>query len=150
MQIYRFIFLSQTPGKPFAIPKGIFSDSVDLYWEKSEKKVDYYQIRYKTRNGQEKWKSAETGDDQNKITITGLMANTIYIFQVRRVFQDQEGKYGPASDDVCTTESLATYLLEFAEHVANVNPKKYQLLVEELKDSRNPDAKTKQVILGKF
>lgn len=112
--------------------------------------MDYYQIRYKTRNGQEKWKSAETGDDQNKITITGLMANTKYIFQVRRVFQDQEGKYGPASDDVCTTESLATYLLEFAEHVANVNPKKYHLLVEELKDSRNPDAKTKQVILGKF
>lgn len=112
--------------------------------------MDYYQIRYKTRNGQEKWKSAETGDDQNKITITGLMANTKYIFQVRRVFQDQEGKYGPASDDVCTTESLATYLLEFAEHVANVNPKKYQLLVEELKDSRNPDAKTKQVILGEF
>lgn len=129
---------------------GIFSDSVDLYWGKSEKIVDYYQIRYKTRNGQEKWKFTETDDDQNKITITGLMANTNYIFQVRRVFQDQEGKYGPASDDVCTTESLATYLHGIAKQVANGNPNKYQLLVEELKDSRNPDAKTKQVILGKF
>lgn len=76
------------------------------------------------------------------------MANTNYVFQVRRVFQDQEGKYGPVSDDVRTTESLATYLLGFAKQVANESPKKYQLLVEELKDSRNPDAKTKQVILG--
>lgn len=61
------------------------------------------------------------------------MANTKYIFQVRRVFQDQEGKYGPASDDVRTNESLATYLPGFAKHVANGNPQKYQLLVEELK-----------------
>lgn len=78
------------------------------------------------------------------------MANTNYIFQVRRVFQDQEGKYGPASDDVRTTESLATYLLGFAKQVADGNPKKYQLMMEELKDSRNSDAKTKQVILGKI
>lgn len=78
------------------------------------------------------------------------MANTKYVFQVRGVYQDQEGKYGLVSDDVSTTESLATYLLEFSKEVCKGNPSKYQLLVEELKHSRNTEAKTKQVILGRF
>lgn len=78
------------------------------------------------------------------------MANTKYVFQVRGVYQDQEGKYGLVSDDVSTTESLATYLLDFSTKVEEGNPSKYQLWVEELKHSRNTQAKTKQVILGRF
>lgn len=78
------------------------------------------------------------------------MANTKYVFQVRGVYQDQEGKYGLVSDDVSTTESLATYLLEFSTKIEEGDPSKYQLLVEELEKSRNTEAKTKQVILGRF
>lgn len=96
------------------------------------------------------WKFANTDTDQNKITITGLMANTKYVFQVRSVNQDQEGKYGPESNDVLTAESLSTSLLDFSKLVNNGIPSKYQLLVKELENSRNIDAKTKQVILGKF
>lgn len=54
-----------TPGQPIALE--IHSDSVDLQWAKSEKRVDYYQIRYKTRDGKANWKFAKTDTDQSKI-----------------------------------------------------------------------------------
>lgn len=112
--------------------------------------VDYYQIRYKSRDGQDKWKIVQTDDDQSQITITGLMANTKYVFQVRGVFQDQEGIYGYENDDIQTTESLATHLQEYSILVSDGNPPIYQLLTEEIQFSRNDRAKTKQVVLGKF
>lgn len=87
----------------------ILSDMVVLFWTKSEDQVDYYQIRFKSKGGQEKWTIAETDADQNQTTISRLMANTVYVFQVRGVYQDQEGSYGPANDDVKTAESLTTY-----------------------------------------
>lgn len=128
---------------------GIHSDSVDLQWAKPENSVDYYQIRYRTKDGKDKWKFAKTDTDQSKITINGLMANTKYVFQVRTVYQDQEGQYGPQSNDVLTAESPSTSLLDFSEQVRDGNPAIYQLLVKELRHSRNVDAKTKQLILGK-
>lgn len=124
-------------------------DSVVLFWKKSEEKVDYYQIRFKSKGGQEKWKFAVTDVDQNQLTINGLMADTTYIFQVRGVFDDQEGRYGPANDAVKTNESLATYLLNFSVRLTDMNPPKYQLFAKELKQSRNYVAKTRTVILGK-
>lgn len=135
------------PGQPIA--KEIRSDSIDLFWDKSDK-VDYYQIRFKTKDGKEKWKIVETDNDQSEITITGLVANTKYVFQVRGVYQDQKGKYGLMSDDVLSTESIATYLQKISTKVAEGNPSEYQLFVKELKGSRNTNAKTKQVILGKL
>lgn len=128
---------------------GIHSDSVDLQWAKPENSVDYYQIRYKTKDGKDEWKFAKTDTDQSKITITGLMANTKYVFQVRTVYQDQEGQYGPQSNDVLTAESPSTSLLDFSKQVRDGNPAIYQLLAKELRHSRNVDAKTKQLILGK-
>lgn len=121
-----------------------------MFWTKPEEKVDYYQIRYKSKGGQEKWKFAETDADQNQITIAGLMADTVYVFQVRGVFQDQEGGYGPTNDTVKTAESLATFLLKFSLLVDNGNPPKYQLVTEELKQARNRNAKTRKLILGKW
>lgn len=73
----------------------------------------------------------------------------IHVFQVRGVFQDQEGNYGPASDDVETAESLTTYLLRSSINVASGNPPKYQLMAQELKPSRNSSVKTRKLILGK-
>lgn len=78
------------------------------------------------------------------------MANTVYVFQVRGVYQDHEGSYGPANDDVTTAESLATYLLRSSINVASGNPPKYQLMAQELRSSRNTSAKKKRkLILGK-
>lgn len=62
---------------------------VVLFWAKSEDHVDYYRIRYKSKGGKEQWTFAKTDADQNQKTITGLMADTVYIFQVRGVFQDR-------------------------------------------------------------
>lgn len=87
--------------------------------------------------------------DQNCITISRLLANTWYIFQVREVLHGQEGRYGPLSDAVKTTESPATYLLERSLLVAHGHPSKYRLSVEELNASRNLVAKTRKFILGK-
>lgn len=77
------------------------------------------------------------------------MANTCYVFQVRGVFHGQEGRYGPLSDAVKTTESPATHFLECSLLVAHGHPSKYRLSVEELNASRNPVAKTRKFILGK-
>lgn len=62
-----------------------------------------------------------------------MLANTWYIFQVREVLHGQEGRYGPLSDAVKTTESPATYLLERSLLVAHGHPSKYRLSVEEQK-----------------
>lgn len=78
------------------------------------------------------------------------MANTKYVFQVRSVYQDQEGQYGPESNDVLTAESASTSLLNSSKQVSNGIPPKYQLFVEELENSRNINAKTKQIVVGKF
>lgn len=77
------------------------------------------------------------------------MPNTKYVFQVQLVYQDQEGQYGP-SNDVLTAESASTSLLDSLKQVSYAIPQKYQLFVKELENSRNIDARTKQVILGKF
>lgn len=122
---------------------------VVLFWAKSEDHVDYYRIRYKSKGGKEQWTFAKTDADQNQKTITGLMADTVYIFQVRGVFQDREGSYGPANEDVKTAESLATHLLRSSINVASGNPPIYQLMAQELKSSRNRSAKTRKLILGK-
>lgn len=76
------------------------------------------------------------------------MANTKYVFQVRGVFQDQEGSYGPANDDIQTPESLATKLLKYSNRIGNGDPSIHQLLATELQDSRNTTAKTRKLVLG--
>lgn len=91
-----------------------------------------------------------TESKQNEITISGLMANTTYVFQVRTVFEDQEGRYGPQSDDVLTSESLATKLLKFSVLVKQGNPPMYRLLTQELARSRNQSAKTRKLELGEL
>lgn len=78
------------------------------------------------------------------------MANTTYVFQVRGVFQDQEGRYGCKNDEIQTLESLATHLKQSSIKVTDGNPPTYQLLTEEIRYSRNDLAKTKQVVLGMF
>lgn len=50
---------------------------VVLVWTKSKDQVDYYQIRYKSKDGQEMWKIAETDAAQKQTTISKLMANTV-------------------------------------------------------------------------
>lgn len=135
---------SRTPGKPKALK--IYSDSVDLVWPKTEENVKYYQIYYKNRDGQEN--IVKTDTDHNQFTITGLAANTKSIFKVRGVFHDQEGQYGPMNDNIQTKIPFALHLLESAKLVADGNPAKYHLSSQELKESRNSDAKTKTLVLG--
>lgn len=77
------------------------------------------------------------------------MANTEYSFQIRGVFGDQEGQYGPINDDIRTKQSLATTLLDFTVLLDDsTSPSKYQLPVEENKNARNENARTRQLILG--
>lgn len=80
--------------------------------------------------------------------ITGLMANTEYVFQIRGVFEDQEGIYGPANYDIQTPQSLASQLLEFSECIRRGDPSIFKLNAEEIKEARNEFAKIKKLCLG--
>lgn len=124
------------------------SDSIDLNWSTCDGDVSYYEIRYRRKDDQEQWQTAKTNGNESQISITELMADTTYEFQVRGVFEDQKGEYSPASDDVQTIKSLATYLVDLSTIVTSGNPEKRQLLAQELDKSRNVMAKTKKLILG--
>lgn len=125
----------------------IGSDNVEIYWTESGHELDYYQIRYKSKNEKDIWKFVKT--ERNKITINGLMAETPYVFQVRAVFGDQEGTYGPQCDDVITSESSTTILRTSSKLVKEGNPSIYKLKAKELNHSRNPTAKTRKFEFGK-
>lgn len=128
----------------------INSDSVVLHWTESRYDIDYYQIRYKSKPGKDKWKFVATDSKRNEVTICGLMANTTYVFQVRAVFEDEEGRYGPQSDDVITSKSLATTLFKSSSLAKEGNPLIYRLDAKELPKSRNFTAKTKKLEIGKL
>lgn len=122
-----------------------------MCWEKCRESVTQYQIRFKTETENAKWKFIETDSDKNHITITGLMANTKYIFQVRGMFGDQEGPFGPANESIETVKSLATALLDFSKIQDKTgNPKKYLLPMEENRNARTKSARTRQLILGRL
>lgn len=77
------------------------------------------------------------------MTITGLMAYTKYVFQVRGIFGYQEGPYGPVSEDIETTKSLATTLLDFSVlQSKTIIPPVYLLPVQENANARNTTART--------
>lgn len=142
------VFLFQPPGKPKVLNCTI--ESIECEWSKCQGQVDFYKVRYKTdKSDKEEWNYAKTNADESQITITGLMPNTMYIFQVRGVFEDQEGEYGPENDEM-QTESLDAYLNKISTRITKSSPSKYQLFVQEMKDARNVTAKTRKLNLGKL
>lgn len=144
------VFLFQPPGKPKVLNCTI--ESIECEWSKCKGQVDFYEIRYKTdikTDKEEEWNYAKTDADESQITITGLMPNTMYTLQVRCVFEDQKGEYGPESDKM-QTESLDAYLSKISTRITESSPSKYQLSVQEMKDARNVTAKTRKLNLGKL
>lgn len=144
---FKFYIILQSPGKPQSTK--IKSDTVSMFWEKSCARVNQYQIRYKKNKKNSKWKFIETDSDENHITVSGLMANTKYIFQVRGIFGDHEGPFGLVNENIKTKKSLATDLLDFSQLQNNTNSPSIHLLpVEENRSARNKSARTRQLILG--
>lgn len=122
-----------------------------MLWEKSWESVNHYQIRYKTNHENAKWKFIETDSNVNHITVSGLMANTKYIFQVRGIFGDQEGPFGPVNEDIETKKSLAIALLDRSKiQNKSGNLSIHLLPVEENRNARNKCARTRQLILGRL
>lgn len=121
-----------------------------MRWKKCRESVDQYQIRYKTKTENAKWKIIETDSDENHINITGLLANTKYIFQVRGIFGDQIGSFGPVNESVETMKSPATALLDLSIQKKIGNPSIYLLPVQENKKARNISARTRQLVLGRL
>ena len=126
------------------------SDEIHLFWRKTIEKADYYEVRHKTKDGKEMWKYAKTTSDQNQLSITGLKADTRYTCQVRGVFKNQKGYYGPENDTLKTEKSLGERLLKFSIKTGDSKPTKYRLLPQEQRKSRNLSAKTRKVIFGKL
>lgn len=121
-----------------------------MIWKRPHEETDQFQIRFKVKDENSKWKFSESNVAGNFTTITGLMADTEYVFQVCGLFKDQEGPYGPVSDSIKTKKSLATTLLEFCGEPKNSNtvPLIYQLPFEENINARNESARTRQLFLG--
>lgn len=136
----------QCPGKPYA--KDIKSDSLKLMWDKPQEKADEFQIRYKLQSKESKWRFIETYVKEDNSLITGLVANGDYIFQVRGIYKDEEGPYGPLSDTLKTQKSSATSILEFCVQLESGQPSTYQLPVNENKAARNEIARTRKLVLG--
>lgn len=142
-------YIFQSIEKPIAME--IKSDSVRLFCNSLGKRPDHYQVRFKTKTENSKWKSMETDSGENNITISELMANTKYIFQVRGIFGDEEGPYSPVSEDIETKQSLATFFLGSSALINDKNcPPLYLLPVKENTLARNNFARTRQLVLGKF
>ena len=139
-------YFQKVPGKPYA--RETTSNSITLFWEKPLAKFDCFQVRYKQKDGDSKWKSVDTEDSSNGITIKEMMADTVYIFQVRGKFDDLEGPYGPISDDITTPESPSAGLLKCCSCISKNSPKIYRIPLKENRKARNDTARTKQLILG--
>nr|XP_022289152.1 uncharacterized protein LOC111101125 isoform X2 [Crassostrea virginica] len=140
-------FDDKVPGKPFSIETT--SKSLTIGWDKPQEKFDCFQVRFKQKDGESKWKSVETDDDSNCITIKEIMADTGYVFQVRGKIDDLEGPYGPISDDITTLESPSAGMLKNCKCICEKTPKTYHIALKENKNARNTEARTKQLILGK-
>ena len=96
-------------------------------------------------------KILETKAEENYSTITGLISNTEYTFQIRGVFGDQEGPYGPINDKIKTKKSLGSTMLDFCVLLDDSKkPLKYNLPAVENKSARNENARSRQFILGKI
>lgn len=128
----------------------IKSDFVRLLCNTFGKKADHYQVRLKTKNDNSTWRYTEVDSGENGITISGLMAKTTYVFQVRGLFGDEEGPFSPVTDDIETKMSLATTLLDLCVlDSKKMCPNVYVLPVQENALARNISARTRQLILGK-
>lgn len=118
-----------------------------LAWSCNHRDVEYFEIRYRSPSGLEKYKTHRTNDNENITTVTGLKGSTAYVFQVRCVWEEKEGNYSEQSMEVCTGDSLASRLLVDAVQLNEEKPSKYQLYPRIL--TRNEEKKIKQVRLGK-
>ena len=86
-----------------------------MIWENSIEKANHFQVRYSPRNGGPAWRFAKDSFKENFAIIRGLLTNTEYIFQVRGVFGDQKGQYGPESDCIGMKASPATVFFEIIQ-----------------------------------
>lgn len=141
-----YSYFKKVPGQPFVTKTT--SNSVTICWEKPDEKFDCFQVRYKQKDGESKWKSVETDDDSNFITIKEIMADTVYVFQVRGKFDDSEGPYGPISDYITTAESPSAGMLKGCSCISTELPKIYRIPLKENKNARNYSARTKQLLMG--
>ena len=111
---------------------------------------DAYQIMYK--EGQSgMWVYCKSNIVTTTYKIEGLHAETSYVFRVRVVnaFSGVEGKFSIESNPITTDKSQALGMKQLSTLIYEKPIAVYELPVTELKDARNPAAKTRKLILGK-
>ena len=108
----------------FDSPTGIFGTGYDaaviLSWaapaNTGDSAINYYQTRYSTNDGATWSGDVSTSDNDTKATVTGLINNTPYIFQVRAV--NTSGGIGPRSE-------ASGYIIPDATNPLPVNTARY-------------------------
>lgn len=143
------------PGKPNCIIKA--TDSITLSWKRPESgklSIKHYDIRYRMA-GDDKWNVTSTKNDNNETyNVTGLKGSSKYEFQIRAVYEDFEGPYGPTSDHIETETTLARKI----KHIATIKPgilndgqpEIYSVPITLDPDSVNPKAKFRRCIFGNY
>lgn len=137
------------PGKPYVESK--HQDGISLKWidKISLSSNEFYQLRYK-KCPDGKWFVYKVSDERS-FTVTGLLPETAYQFQVR-VINYESGinkPFGPASDIIMSPESATTRLLKKSKKIKDGIRCLYMLPSTEVSCCRNEAFQVRKLTLGK-
>ncbi|XP_053391493.1 uncharacterized protein LOC128554263 [Mercenaria mercenaria] len=138
------------PGKPNCTDA--MADSVTLTWDmpKDYGEHDYFQISFKEVD-KTKWAFFPKECERANAVVNSLKPDTKYIFRVRVVHPDGEGKYSKDSDVIKTIVSPAAKLVDFSTVIqpGKPSPTVYGIPISEIANTRNVIAKTRKFEVGK-
>ena len=147
------------PGAPYQYNNlsGQESDRVEICWRPPaylEEEEYSYEVRYKEVNGK-KWQRLETKSQDPKAVVTNLRAGTGYVFKVRVVYDDDEGPYGPESEEIRTIQSPALSIRQRSEALLGregnmQTPQRFALSLTEIDAARSDEGKIRGFCIGDF
>lgn len=110
--------------------------------------LTYLQVTYKDVDNAGRWQFRPEEHTCATAVLDDMKSNTKFIFRVRVVYEDGEGPYSPPSDEYVTAKSPASRIVEFANVLEKGPPSKHALPITEIRNARNPTAKTKKFEIG--
>ncbi|KAK3088210.1 hypothetical protein FSP39_016189 [Pinctada imbricata] len=140
---------SSSDVKPAAID--VDCTRIVLAWPRPtcDDSIQHYEIRYRKCHDV-RWQKISTNDMTECILLQSLAPNVSYETQVRPVFVDREGPYGPKSDPIKTKKSLAQNLRDDRSKTVKIcdgTPSLYRVQLHEKEGSVNTIDKTRKCFI---
>jgi hypothetical protein len=127
-------------------------DTVTLTWDPPSTigENDFYQISYKDGSHEGNWEIYQGEFKSSTAVLSDLKSNTVFVFRVRVVNEDDADLYSEQSDKIVTLESQASRHVQASALIekGNPSPSKYALPLSEIREARNEQAKTTKFQLG--